>query len=646
MQNVGRRPVNARERDPVAQPVASWRWTEAMRSAVFFAGAYLYLWLWVEPCLIYSCATITDFPVFYKGWAFFQAAVQNPGGLTRYVSAFASQLFLYSGAGAAVIVVQAWAICACVSCLLRAARLPGACLLRFVPAVFVIAAYARYSFHLPMFTAAVAALAFACLYVRLAHRSRAVAIWLVLSAILYVVGGAAFLPFACLCAAYELGRGRWARIALYLALAVVLPYVVGVLLFRISLVNAYTELLPLSWRVAGWPTRERMVAAVYVAYLFVIMGMLVAGLGQALRARWGSRQAGDQPRTGRLVRCIGKPAVQWAVGTLVLFAAGGAAAVYSLDREQKASLTVHYYACRRMWPEVLDAARRCPGRLHVMTAVNLALYHTGRLNRDMFLYPQQPEGLLLTGDDHVVLYWHAFDTLIDLGLVNPAQKNLTECLETFGEHPWILERLAKVNLIKGNTAAARVYLHALRKTLWPSRWATECLSRLDADPNLAGDAEIQRLRAQRLSMDSPALFYAEDALLTALVEQSGGIGPQLPGSMSGPPNRMAFEYLMAGYLLTGQLDRIAQQIARLDEFGYAEIPPLWQEAILIYAYGERKTVNLYGRSIDPEMDRRIKHFSGVVNKHGRDRDAAIAELAKDYRGSYFFYRFCTRGTSR
>ena len=62
------------------------------------------------------------------------------------------------------------------------------------------------------------------------------------------------------------------------------------------------------------------------------------------------------------------------------------------------------------------------------------------------LYVQQPENLLITGDDHVLMYWHAFDTLMDLGLANLAEKNLTECLETFGEHPLILERLARVNL--------------------------------------------------------------------------------------------------------------------------------------------------------------------------------------------------------
>ncbi len=109
-------------------------------------------------------------------------------------------------------------------------------------------------------------------------------------------------------------------------------------------------------------------------------------------------------------------------------------------------------------------------------------------------------------------------------------------------------------------------------------------------------------------------------MLAALVSQRPG------------ENRMAFEYLTAWYLLKGQLPKVVQQIERLDEFGYAEIPPLWQEAILIYAYGTGKR----GRSaaawpISPEMHRRIQYFSSVVNKHGRNRDAAMAELARDYR---------------
>jgi hypothetical protein len=384
-----------------------------------------------------------------------------------------------------------------------------------------------------------------------------------------------------------------------------------------------------------------MITAVYVLYLFPIAIALVWGLWQSVAAWWKSRKAPAQTQpAGKksrvqsakpaesllagLHRWVSGPAVRWAIESSFLLAAGGAVAVVSLDGPQKALLAVHYYACHRMWPEVLEAARRCPDNYAVMNAVDRALYHTGRLNRDMFTYLQHPDALMITGEDHSVLYWHKFDTLIDLGLMNLAEKDLTECMETFGEHPMILQRLATIDLVKGKIDAARIYLERLRKTLFFSTWANDYLLRLEADPTLATDPQIQQLRARQLRKDSTVFFFAEEPMLSALVEQGG-------------QNRMAFEYLMAWCMLTKQLDRFVQNLARLTEFGYTEIPPLYQEAAVIYAYGTKKPVPLKGLTISPEAQRRIEHFSSVFNRHGRNKDAAFGELARDYAGSYFFY---------
>jgi hypothetical protein len=113
------------------------------RSVIFFGLLYLYLWLEVKPCLIYGCGTITNFPVFYKGWAFFYDSMPYPGGLLKYLSALLSQLFYYSWAGAIVITLQAWALCACTGWLFRMLRLPGSRWLRYVPAFFLLAAYSQ-----------------------------------------------------------------------------------------------------------------------------------------------------------------------------------------------------------------------------------------------------------------------------------------------------------------------------------------------------------------------------------------------------------------------------------------------------------------------------------------------------------------------
>ena len=632
--------------------VSRWfrsRLSDAMRTVLFFALLYLYLWLVVQSCLIYSCGTITDFPIFYKGWPFFHDCMSRPGGLLNYAGAFLSQLFYYSWAGAAVITAQAWALTACTGWLFRILGIPAARWLRFVPALLVLAAYARYSYHLPGIMGTVIALFAACLYVSLvgggrnaesdrhgtSQLMRAVT-FVVLSVIVYAVGAATFLPFAVVCAVYELlYHRRYVMGPVYLLLGVVLPYVLGVLIYGVSIIDAYTDALPLSWRIRGWPMREKMVTAVYVLYLLPLAGVLAGGLWRAIATRKSettTHQAAIKSALpgqakaakgllSRTRRWLGAPSVKWATGSVALLLVGGAVGFISLDAQEQARLRVHYYACQRMWPDVLQAARRCPADPFVMNAVNRALWHTGRFTQDMFSYPQYREGLLCTCDDRVLVYWNKFDTQIDLGLVSVAEKHLTECMEAFGEQPMILERLATVNMVKGSMDTARIYLGALSKTLFHSRWAKDYLARLETDPNLAGDRRIQDLRARCLKKDNTALFYAKEEMLAALAGQDNR-------------NRMAFEYLMAWYMQTRQIDKFVENISRLREFGYATVPSLYQEALAIYAYPRNKAGEY---PISPEVRSRFENFSRIFNKYKRDKAAALGELAAGYRNSYLFY---------
>ncbi len=565
----------------------------------------------------------------------------------------------YSWAGALVITGQAWAIWACTGWFLRALAVPGWRLLRFVPALVVLVPYARYSYHFPTITGALASLLFACLYVSVVSRGTGipstgsgqalpvignswagcrchdVALYLLLSVVSYVVSAAAFLPFALLCAIYEmLYRRRYIAGLACLLVAAVLPYAVGVLVFHVSLVNAYTDMLPLSWQLRDWVARRRMLGAVYVLCLFPTAVALAWGLGRALVAGWTSRKIDAQAQPGKNKAGSGgakphlswlrAPGLGWTLESALLLALGAAVAVVSLDGSQKALLAVHYYACQRQWPEVLRASRRCTNDYTVMNAVDRALYHTGRLNQDMFAHMQYPEALIFTGADHALFYWHKLDTLIDLGLLNLAEKNLTECMEMFGEQPMILQRLALVNLAKGKVAAGRIYLEKLRQTLFFSGWARDYLKRLAADPTLAADPQMQQLRAQALRKDSTVFFYAPEPMLLALVEQ-------------GSQNRMAFEYLMAWYMMEKRLDKFVKNLGRLPEFGYTALPPLYQEATLIYA--TKYPVPLGDFSISPEAKQRIKHFSDIVNRYGRNKEAAFPELAGNFAGSYFFYFF-------
>ncbi|MHC4738601.1 MAG: DUF6057 family protein, partial [Planctomycetota bacterium] len=79
-----------------------------IRSFVFFILFYLYFWLEVDLRLIYhSGGVISNFPAFFRGWAFFRQFMAYPGGPAEYLSAFLSQFFYYSWAGAFVVTLQA-----------------------------------------------------------------------------------------------------------------------------------------------------------------------------------------------------------------------------------------------------------------------------------------------------------------------------------------------------------------------------------------------------------------------------------------------------------------------------------------------------------------------------------------------------------
>ncbi len=142
---------------------------------------------------------------------------------------------------------------------------------------------------------------------------------------------------------------------------------------------------------------------------------------------------------------------------------------------------------------------------------------------------------------------------------------------------------------------------------------------------------MQQLRAQALRKDFTAGFYAPEAVLRALVEQGG-------------QNRMAFDYLMAWYMMNKRLDKFVKNLGRLPEFGYTTLPPVYQEATLIYA--TKYPVPLGDLSISPEAKQRIRHFSDIVNRYGRNKEAAFPELAGNFAGSYLFYFYYTAAPAR
>ena len=613
---------------PIPNCLSNRHLASLLLSIVLFVLFYLYLLFYVDLRLIYSCGgIITNFPVFAKDWAFFRDHISHPGGAIVYVSAFLPQLFYLGWAGALVVTVQAWLMSACVNYVFKTLNLSVIRFLRFVPALILLITYTRYTYHFYTTMAFLTALSFLCLYLKVTSSPASdygrLIILLIMSVILYYVAGSAFLLFALLCAIYELlfkRRFLWGSLCLFFAVAI--PYVLGVLLFGESVINAFSDSLPFSWKTLTFESRTESIMAIYILYLFMPLTMLSSTLYLKIP---GSRiQTRLRSWAKKAKKSTSSPILRSLFESFVLLVIALAAVIFSSNREKRTIFAVHYYTCHRMWPQVLEAARQHTDNPFVMNAVNRALYYTGRLGYDMFCWPQHPDVLLQTGEDRILACWHKFDTQIDLGLMNMAERNFNECTQVFGEHPIILKRLALINMVKGNYGSARIYLGALSKTLFDSKWANDYLALLQSDPNLSTDNRIQYLRSIRPEKDYAVIGYSKERVLRDLLEKNS-------------KNRMAFEYLTAWYMLTKQLEKCVRSIEHLNDFDYPELPRLYEEVLLIYVYSTKKPVQLVGHQPSLKARQQIENFSRIFNSHNRNKQAAFGELAKDYGDSYFFY---------
>jgi hypothetical protein len=612
-----------------------------IQDILFFIPFYLYLWLYVDLRLIYHGAgIITNFPVFYKGWSFFLPFLSYPGGPVEYLSAFLSQLFYYSWAGALVVTVQAWLLSVCMDYLLKAAKLARIRLVCFLLPILLLVIYTRYAYHFDTTVALLVALLFTCLYLKMALSQAATlsysSTFLFLSVILYYFAGGAFILFAVVCAIYELiFRFRWKTSLFYLLSAVAVPYILGLFVFRVSVLDAFCNSLPFSWKILYYEARRREVTIVYLMYLFPPLTLVVFGLLQILWKRLYSvkNRAPKKQRKkssslpSRTFSWYGhSPKLKWAVESLLLLAVAGDVVFFCRNENLRTRFKVDYYAYHKMWPELLTSAQYNPDDPFVAQAVNRALYHVGRLGYDMFTWPQNSDYLILSDKKYKWMYWQIFDVFLDLGVVNMAENALTECLEGLGSRPMVLQRLALINMVKGNSGSAKIYLGALSKTLFHAEWANNYLDRLQTDPNLAGDEYIQHLRSLCLDKDVPIYTLYKEKTLLWLLERNS-------------QNRMAFEYLMAWYMLNKNLGKFAQNLERLQDFNYPELPTHYEEAAIIYIYGTGKPLNLSGYQPSPQKRRQIEDFTRIINsdKYKGNKQAASEELAKKYRNTYFYY---------
>jgi hypothetical protein len=206
-----------------------------------------------------------------------------------------------------------------------------------------------------------------------------------------------------------------------------------------------------------------------------------------------------------------------------------------------------FMACHQQWNRILETVNaEKPNNQIGVTVQNLALAMHGMLADRLFNYNQNGiAGLLPDVQSDATSPMPTAEAFYQLGMIYVAQRTVFEAQEAildFQKSGRCYKRLAQTNLIIGSYEVARKYLTALQKTLFYREWADETLPLLGNEEAIAKHPEYGRLRQCAYNND----FYFSDHVTPEMLESL---------YFSNTDNRMAYQYLLAYCLLTGDRDR-------------------------------------------------------------------------------------------
>ena len=212
-----------------------------------------------------------------------------------------------------------------------------------------------------------------------------------------------------------------------------------------------------------------------------------------------------------------------------------------------------FMASFQQWNRILDAINtEKPNNQIGVTVQNLALAMHGMLADRLFNYNQNGLlGLLPDVGTDAISPLPTAEAFYQLGMITVAQRTVFEAQEAildFQKSARCYQRLAQTNLILGSYEVARKYLTALQKTLFYRDWANNTLPLLGDEAAIAQHPEYGRLRQMAYKED----FYFGDHVTAEMLENL---------YHSNTDNRLAYQYLLAYYLLTGDIENYNQFIS-------------------------------------------------------------------------------------
>ena len=476
----------------------------------------------------------------------------------------------------------------------------------YIPLFFMVILFSQYEHRLTYTLAWLLSLMFIVIYLRTRSRSRVVRsmAFMVLCAALYYAGAGFFLIFTLTALLFELLYGRnYLLVILFLVVTLVLP-LLSQNIFVLTTKGAYFYLL-----LPVYDYRPSLTP--YVLYIYFPLFLIFVKFDVL----------------GRMSRLLSWQRWTWGSGVLVIILVIVASLV-SFDTSMHRVLKVDALARGEKWQQLLEFVDEHPSDdILVAFQTNRALYHVGRLSTDMFGYNQNwgLGGLFLPDELRKFFSIQVSDLYWDMGFLNEAEHWAQEDHTNFFFSPWHVKRLASTSILKGNMTLATMCLDVLEKSILYRSWAEEYRTFVEAPQRIDRNPHFTYLKTLDVKKDFIITPANPESDIEMLLKDN-------------PKNRVAFEFLMADYLLTFRLGEFVENLQSASHLQSRFWPKHYQEAVLVYLqstqWQERKAL---GKGLSPQTVALFNGFMKILQQHKNDAISAQTAIRKKYGDTYWYY---------
>ncbi len=582
-------------------------------SDFFLLIFFLFFWLLVKPDLIYHFQQLG----FSSDANFFKQYINYPGGLAEYFSLFLFQFNYKPLAGALVFTFLLSLISFLAEEIFKDSRKGISFLLKFIPIVFLAVLFTDYSFH-PIYSVQIFSLfLFFYLIVLIFNAKIRLAFKLMLSGILlmaayYISGGLTFFILAVSLIIYLFLIKRDFNISKVIILLVALlfiPFIAANFISFINIEDAYLKFSP-------YFSNYKPGIITYSLFFLLPFVLIIDGLLSLINRNKPQKEI-DSKKCGSFI-------IQYLIAVVMLICG----IIFSVNKDEKHKITIDKLAHDGKWEEILEKVKAKPSddRL-IQFHTNRALFFTGSLPEKMFDYHQiwGLDGLFINRYFTNEVLLPTTELFFELGLINEAIQYGNESISQNDNSPLIIEQLIISNIVSDKYSSAQIYINQLKGFRFFKKKA------LEYEKYIKG-GEVPQIDS--LVISKREIMPVTDFIVKRHEPQSDLIN-MLRDNLN---NKMAYEYLMAAFLLDNDLASFVKYYSVGKKFNYKTIPTIYQQALISYNYEmmrldkPMKQINVSKEVLDS-----FNEYMSIFAEFEGDKEAAQNKLKENFSNTYWYY---------